>query len=201
MKRFLFIFLIFFVCIPCRAHGYSVNENYDSMNFEIIDNNKVVFELSFERFRGYQQIENKIFFIDCSKSKISEYGELCYFDCDLMKIKYTNIFSGSSFCISEDSNYLIVSALYESKKMPDIEDVFGLGIQSKKFPLNISVYDFNIMTKLKEYSFVEKLDENKLENYYIEIISLSNDEIKIQYGIYDTTQKIDCGVLEFSNLL
>ena len=195
MKKAFLIFISIFIYTSCTAQEYSVKENYDTMNFEIVNNDIVIYELAFGNFCGYQQVKNKIFFIDNAKSNIYEYGEVCYFDCNLNKMVYTGIFSGSSFYVTDDLKFLIATTLLESKTESDIGDVFGLGINTKQYPLNISVYDLDNSTKIKDVSFREKLDEEKLENFYVELTPVSKTKIQIDYCIYDSTYKINCGIV------
>jgi hypothetical protein len=204
MKRSFLIIISIFLYFSCVAQAYSINENYSSMNFEIIKNDKIIYTLPFGRFCGYQKVNNNYFFIDCSKAKgilAHEYGEICYYDSKIDKLKYTGIFSGSSFLIIGDYNFLIATTLIESQTKSDIDNVFGITLNQRKYPLNISVYSLNNSTKIKEYSFIDQINESKLENLYIKFTLISKEEIKIDYGIYDSTYKLYCGIIKLKDLL
>ncbi len=202
MKRSFLIIISIFLYFSCGAQSYSINENYESMNFEIIKNEKIIYTFPFGKFCGYQQVNNKFFFIDCSKTNsilTFEYGELFYYDCNLNKLKYTGIFSGSSFLVIENLDFLIATSLIETQIESDIDDVFSVTLQQRKYPLNISVYNLKNYTKIKEYSFIDKINESKFENLYIILNLISKDKLKVDYGIYDSTYKINCGIINLKD--
>ena len=95
MRKHLIILFYILTHVFCFAQTYSVNENYEDRCFEICKDENVIYTLQFRDYCGYQIIDNKIYFIDCTKSNISEYGEICYFDCIKKDFIYTGIFSGT----------------------------------------------------------------------------------------------------------
>lgn len=201
MKKIFFIpFFISIFCISCNAKQYTIKEDYDSMSFEILEDSTIVSELPFNRFCGYQQVDNKFYFIDCLNSRITEYGEICFFDCNLKKIVYTKIYSGSSFYVSTDTNFLVVSSLIEFGKEYEIEDVFNIGINPKRQPLGVSIYNLNNFTKLKDFFFYDKIKNYDYSDLYISFKELPKNQLKINFGIYDSDFKIDCGILDLNTL-
>lgn len=125
MKKKVFLIIInTYIFFSCFAKNMNINKNYELMQFEIIDNDKIIAKLPFSRFHGYKKTNNKIFFIDVYKTKITEYGELCFFDEEKNNLFYTGVYSGSQFLILEDLNLLVTSSLLESTSEFDIEDIF-----------------------------------------------------------------------------
>ena len=202
MKKFLslFIFISVLIFTSC-AENYSVNENYDLMQFEINCNGKVIYSLPFKNFAGCQKVSDKFVFIDCSHSRISEYGEIFYFDFKTKQLKYTGIYSGAAFYISENSKYLLASTLVEDSKKSDIEDIFGTGLDGpKKYPLNLVLYDFSSKDVLAEFNFKKQLENQNLCDLYLDLKEIAKDAVSISYGIYDTTNKINIGILDLNTL-
>lgn len=202
MKRNVFLIIINIICIffPCFAKNMNIHKNYELMQFEILANDKIVEKLPFSRFHGYQKANNKIFFVDVYKTKITDYGELCFFDEEKNSLFYTGIYSGSQFLVLKELNLLITSSLLENVSEFDIEDVFGLNNEIKKYPLNIIIFEFNSYKKLKEYNFKELLKYTEYENLYSDFKLINRNQLKISYGIYDTSQKINIGIIDLISL-
>lgn len=201
MKKKVFLIIInTYIFFSCFAKNMNINKNYELMQFEIIDNDKIIAKLPFSRFQGYKKTNNKIFFIDVYKTKITEYGELCFFDEEKNNLFYTGVYSGSQFLILEDLNLLVTSSLLESTSEFDIEDIFGLSSEIKKYPLNITIFEFDSYKKLKEYNFKELLKYNEYENLYSDFKLINNNQLKISYGIYDTSQEINIGIIDLISL-
>lgn len=201
MKRKVFLIIInTYIFFSCFAKNMNIHKNYELMQFEIIDNDKIIAKLPFSRFYGYQKTNNKIFFVDVYKTKITEYGELCFFDEEKNNFFYTGVYSGSQFLVLEDLNLLITSSLLESTSEFDIEDIFGFSSEIKKYPLNITIFEFDSYKKLKEYNFKELLKYNEYENLYSDFKLINSNQLKISYGIYDTSQEINIGIIDLISL-
>ena len=76
MIRNVILLNILLVCSLYSA-DLSVVMNFDCMKFEIYQDNKIIKSLSFNNFYGYQIVMDKVYFIDCSDSNITEYGVVC----------------------------------------------------------------------------------------------------------------------------
>lgn len=201
MKRNVFLIIIN-ICIffSCFAKNMNIHKNYELMQFEILDNDKIIEKLPFSRFHGYQKANNKIFFVDVYKTKITDYGELCFFDEEKNSLFYTGIYSGSQFLVLKELNLLITSSLLGNASEFDIEDVFGLNNEIKKYPLNITIFEFNSYKKLKEYNFKELLEYTEYENLYSDFKLINPNQLKISYGIYDSSQEINIGTIDLISL-
>lgn len=122
-----------------------------------------------------------------------------FFDSKTDEIVYTGIMSGSSFLVNK--NYIIVSSLVKVEINSDIEDVFGLGLNEKEYPLDISIYDSKEYKKLKSFDLKEyrkKYDSNTL---FINIMDSTNEKVNVEYRLYDTTNIIPIGSINLQNLL
>ena len=199
MKKVLFVFLLFFYCIlSLFSAPVSVKENFETMNFEIYLQGKKISELPFRFYCGYQILDNNIYFIDCSNSRIEEYGELCLYDTKQEGLKHLNIMTGSSFLCYK--NYIFATSLTESTQNNDIEDVFNLGVTSKKYPLNICIYDIQNFKKIKDIN-LDKYREHVANNSLYLNFSVDSDYgIALYYSILDTTEVINIGYLDLESL-
>ncbi len=200
MKKYYLLILYSFLFFYSSSQNISIIENYESMNFEIKENNKLIAEFPFGRFYGYQQQDNKFFFIDCINSRISEYGEICYFDVKSKKTVYTGVFSGSSFYVTKDLKKMVVSCLTDTKQANDIEDVFGIIPNTKQYPLNIAIYDFDNLKKIQEFSLAENIAQEKLSCMYVELLPKSDNQLQIRFGEYDSSVKVNCGILDLKEM-
>lgn len=200
MKRtisIIFLTFIFICCVPAKSF-FRINENFDTMKFEIFIHDQKKLELPFSQYCGYKLFKNKYFFINCSKSRIPEYGRLCYFELDTEEFIYTDIMSGSTFYIIED--FIIISSLAKSKVNTDVEDVFGLDLPVSQYPLDVTIYNGDTFKKIKELNFDKYRQDYSHKTLFLDINSTSDEMITFSYGIYDTTYKINIGTLNLATL-
>lgn len=198
-KIILIIFYTAFFCYCTASNSFfKINENFEAMQFEVFVQDNKKLELPFSQYRGYKIFKNKCFFIDCTKSRIPEYGRLCYFESDTEEFIYTDIMSGSTFYIIED--YIIVSSLAKAEINTDIEDIFGLDLPSSQYPLDITIYNVNTFKKIKELNFDKYRQNYPHKTLFLDINSKSDETIILSYGVYDTTCKINIGTLNLDTL-
>ena len=198
-KIILIIFYTAFFCYCTASNSFfKINENFEAMQFEVFVQDNKKLELPFSQYRGYKIFKNKCFFIDCTKSRIPEYGRLCYFESDTEEFIYTDIMSGSTFYIIED--YIIVSSLAKAEINTDIEDIFGLDLPSSQYPLDVTIYNADTFKKIKELNFDKYRQDYSHKTLFLDINSTSDEMITFSYGIYDTTYKINIGMLNLATL-
>ena len=73
-------------------------------------------------------------------------------------------------------------------------------MSSKKFPLNIEIYELNNLKKIKEFNFYEKIKNQNLNFLYIQFYELSDNKLEIKFGILDTTKKIHAGIIDLETI-
>ena len=195
----MFVLCLFFLVSCASAKSFDVIENYETMNFEILVNNQIKYKLPFSRYCGYQPVGNRCYFIDCAESTIFEYGELCFFDSKSGMILYTGIMSGSEFLVTK--KHIVASSLTDEETENDIEDVFGLGLTGKKYPLDITIYDCKKYKEIKSFDLEEYRQGYDLASLFINLIDLSDEKIKVEYGVYDTTIIIPIGTIDLQTLV
>jgi len=199
MKKLFFVFLLIFHWIfSLFSVPFYIKENFETMNFEIYVQNQKAAELPFRFYRGYQIVNNNIYFIDCLNSRIEEYGELCLFDTNQKILKHLNVMSGSSFLCYK--NFIITTSLTECEQESDIEDIFNLGVNSKQYPLNISIYDLQTRKKRCDINLSEYRNNFETSSLYLNMAVASNDSIALCYKILDTTEVIYIGYLNLESL-
>lgn len=201
MKKLLLIPIIaIFVNILCSAEAYSVkvNENFETMEYEIVLNNNVVEVLPFSYFYGYQIHNDRIYFIDTGSSRISQYGILFFYDVKKREMIYTQIETGYTFFITKDSK-IITSSLCAVENHNEIADVFSMNFP-KGAPLDISIYELENQTLIKTFR-LDKYRAGLSRNYLWLEFELKDKYVIIRYGISDTPLKIEVGKINIYSLV
>lgn len=200
MIRNVILLNILLVCSLYSA-DLSVVMNFDCMKFEICQDNKIIKSLSFNNFYGYQIVMDKVYFIDCSDSNITEYGVVCYFDLKTQNMIYTSIKSGSAFYITNDEKIILVSSLFELKNDSAIEDNFGIKNTIIEYALNVDLYDLEKQTLIKHFDFQNFFNTNMIKDTYVNFQKDNRGNIKIIYRILDTTQEIIPGYIDLTKYI
>ena len=121
------------------------------------------------------------------------------FDYKTEKFLYTGIKSGSSFIITK--NFIVASSLVNVETSSDVEDIFGIGLNKKEYPLNISIYDTKEYKNLKSFDLEKYREGHDFNTLFINIITDSpNEKVKVEYGIYDTNMIIPIGSINLKTL-
>lgn len=197
MKKIIINFILMFFLVSCvQSKNIKVYENYESMIFEISVNEKKIMELPFSIYSGYEYFNDTYYFIDCTKSQVSGYGELCYFDSSLCKIKYLDVYTGESFFIQNE--LLVTSNPIKQDRQNDIDNVFGINLNTKQYPLDIKIIDMKKWQILKEIDLSEYREDLNVESLYIKINEGSLNSIELNYGVYDTTKTYPIGQLNLT---
>jgi hypothetical protein len=195
MKKIIFLLSFILLYSSCLAESIEVHQNFETMQYEISLNKEIVKTFPFSSFCGYQVIDSNIYFVSFRNSRISDYGNLCFFDCKKKELVYTKIETGCSFFVTTDLKVL-TSSLCNIEDNSEISDVFNTDF-SKRMPLNLSIYNLKNESLIKTYSFDKKreLQKFQIRDLYLEFIP-KEGYLLVEYGVLDSSYKIYIGKLD-----
>ncbi len=198
--KYIFMVIFFFLSLNCFSQTLNIKSNYETSQYEIYSNENRIYSLPMGIFYGFQVADRKVFFIDCSNSRINRYGEICYFDTATQNLIYTGIMSGSVFYVNKKNDCIIVSSLFDTKEETDVSDIFNTGYNTKRYPLNMEIFSYTDFKKEKSYDFSTKIDMKQISFLYLEFEEKEKTKLIIQYGCLDSLYKIPIGSLDLKTL-